>query len=55
MCRYNDGLMSGDGGKFESGSLTRKRTIYRKVKENLRGSFYKYIKSDDPETSKKPL
>ncbi|CAH0405614.1 unnamed protein product [Chilo suppressalis] len=44
------------GRKFESGSSKRKRAIKRKqVEENLRGSFYKYIKSDDKETSTKHL
>lgn len=39
-----------------SGSSKRERTIKRKqVRENLRGSSYKYIKSDDQETSTKQL
>ncbi|KAK9694268.1 hypothetical protein QE152_g33657 [Popillia japonica] len=44
------------GRKYESRSSKRKRAIKRKqVKENLRGSLYKYIKSDDQETSTKHL
>ncbi|KAK9747248.1 hypothetical protein QE152_g5482 [Popillia japonica] len=44
------------GRKYESRSSTRKRAIKRKkVKLNLRGSLYKYIKSDDQETSTKHL
>lgn len=44
------------GRKFESGSSKRKRAIKRKqVQENLRGSLYKYIKSDDQETYTKHL
>lgn len=43
------------GRKFESGSSKRKRANKRKqIKENLRESFYKYVKkSDDKETSTK--
>ncbi|KAL4707251.1 hypothetical protein ACJJTC_008332 [Scirpophaga incertulas] len=43
------------GRKFESGSSKRKRAIKKKqVEENLRGSLYKYIKTDDQETSLNP-
>ncbi|XP_023243666.1 zinc finger MYM-type protein 5-like [Centruroides sculpturatus] len=43
------------GRKFESDNSKRKRAIKRKqVEEKLRGSLYKYIKSDCQETSKNP-
>ncbi|KAL4716007.1 hypothetical protein ACJJTC_003796 [Scirpophaga incertulas] len=43
------------GRKFESGSSKRKRAIIKKqVEENLLGSLYKYIKTDDQETSLNP-
>lgn len=44
------------GRKFKSGSSKRKRAIKKKqVEEHLRGSLYKYMKSDDHETSTKHL
>ncbi|KAK9744657.1 hypothetical protein QE152_g7578 [Popillia japonica] len=44
------------GRKYESRSSKRKRAIKRnQAKLNLRGSLYKYIKSDDQETSTKHL
>lgn len=44
------------GRKFQTGSSKRKRTIkIKQVQESLRGSLYKYMKSDEQETSSKHL